>query len=219
MPGHSRRAAFVVAMLAASWSEPALAQAGSGLTPDIAQAVNLQMRAGRPVDSCGAPVTPRIQRVDLNGDGTDEVFVLIPGTCEGGIAGGYLTLLVRAPGAAGRAILAFPLAATASCRAAAAAIPTSRSPCPAPVRRSGAGTDSATISCAAARPRSPSRVFRWIGPPLPVRRPFRRHRLPPRRCRRLSTPVSRTAPQRMGLGSTSWPKAISRNGLRRRRAS
>ena len=108
MPGHSRRAAFVVAMLAASWSEPALAQAGSGLTPDIARAVNLQMRAGRPVDSCGAPVTPRIQRVDLNGDGTDEVFVLIPGTCEGGIAGGYLTLLVRAPGGGWSSNLGFP---------------------------------------------------------------------------------------------------------------
>jgi hypothetical protein len=107
MPKHSRCLTLLVAILVAGWSLPAVAQGGA-LTPDIAQAVGLTMRGGQAIDSCGGRVTPRIQRVDLNGDGTEEVFVVIPGTCEGGRAGAYLTLLVRAPGGGWSNNLGFP---------------------------------------------------------------------------------------------------------------
>lgn len=113
MSGSSRHAvlvvaAFVVVALAASWSAPSPAQPGGGLTADMARAANVQMRGGQTFDSCGEPVTPRVQRIDLNGDGTDEVFVLVPGTCEGGRAGAYLTLLIRARGGGWSSNLGFP---------------------------------------------------------------------------------------------------------------
>jgi hypothetical protein len=64
-------------------------------TAALAQGRGLRNVRGQVLDSCGARVTPRIQRVDLNGDGTEEVFVTVPGTCEGGMAGAHLTLLIR----------------------------------------------------------------------------------------------------------------------------
>jgi hypothetical protein len=94
MTTRSCRAVLAACLLVAMPATAAMAQ-GRGLTPDIAQAIGLTMRGGQAIDSCGQRVTPRVQRIDLNRDGTEEVFVTVPGTCEGGGAGAHLTLLIR----------------------------------------------------------------------------------------------------------------------------
>jgi hypothetical protein len=46
-------------------------------------------------DTCGENISPRVEIVDLNGDGVDEVFVSWGNTCTSGMTGRSITLFVK----------------------------------------------------------------------------------------------------------------------------
>jgi hypothetical protein len=60
----------------------------------VYKAVGLTERGGKILDVCQQPVEPRVDVVDLNGDGLPEIFVQVGGPCYG-ISGGELSLLIK----------------------------------------------------------------------------------------------------------------------------
>ncbi|MBI2276485.1 MAG: hypothetical protein HYU74_03965 [Dechloromonas sp.] len=71
-------------------------------------AVGLTERAGKLYDACGEIVQPEFEAVDLNSDGRLEVFVTIPGACQGGAAGAELSLLIKGSKGHWKVNLGFP---------------------------------------------------------------------------------------------------------------
>lgn len=70
--------------------------AQQGVEPaEIHRLLGLQPKGGQLVNECGNPVTPRIDIVDLNGDGKVEVLALVNDSICYGAAGGRLSLFVR----------------------------------------------------------------------------------------------------------------------------
>lgn len=61
----------------------------------IYKAVGLTERAGKLFNVCDEIVQPELEVVDLNSDGQPEVFVTVPGSCQGGLAGAELSLLIK----------------------------------------------------------------------------------------------------------------------------
>lgn len=70
--------------------------------------LGLQRQAGQLVNECGNPVTPRLDIVDLNGDGTVEVLALVNDSICYGAAGGQLSLFVRTASGGWRDHFGFP---------------------------------------------------------------------------------------------------------------
>ena len=89
------------AALSASGSFAIAASSSSVSAADtrvIYKAVGLTERAGKLFDACGEIVQPELEAVDLNADGRPEVFVTVPGSCQGGAAGAELSLLIKSKG-------------------------------------------------------------------------------------------------------------------------
>jgi len=74
----------------------------------VYQAAGLTARNGHWRDACDQPTQPETDVVDLNGDGTPEVFVLVAGLCSGG-AGASLSLLIKDKDARWTPHLGFPV--------------------------------------------------------------------------------------------------------------
>ena len=89
--------------LAASLSSVSAADARA-----IYKAVGLTEREGKLFNACGEIVKPELEAVDLNSDGRTEVFVTIPGSCQGGSAGTELSLLIKGSKGRWNVNLGFP---------------------------------------------------------------------------------------------------------------
>lgn len=74
----------------------------------IYKAVGLTERAGKLFNACGEIVQPELEAVDLNSDGQPEVFVTVPGSCQGGAAGAELSLLIKSGKGHWKVNLGFP---------------------------------------------------------------------------------------------------------------
>jgi hypothetical protein len=61
----------------------------------IYKAAGLTERGGKVIDACGKPVEPKVDVVDLNGDGQPEVFVQVMDSMCYGMAGGELFLFIK----------------------------------------------------------------------------------------------------------------------------
>lgn len=75
---------------------------------EIHSLLGLQRKSGRLVNECGNPVTPRIDIVDLNGDGKVEVLTLVIDSICYGAAGGQLSLFARTPSGGWKDHFGFP---------------------------------------------------------------------------------------------------------------
>ena len=77
-------------------------------TRRIYKSVGLTERAGKLFNACGEIVQPELEAVDLNSDGQPEVFITVPGSCQGGAAGAELSLLIKSSKGHWKVNLGFP---------------------------------------------------------------------------------------------------------------
>ncbi len=95
---HSRRVATGVKAVGLLLAAAAHAGEAAKLPPAemaaVFNAAELGQRDGKVLDACGRPVEPRVDVIDLNGDGQPEVFVLVQSSCYG-MAGAELSLLIK----------------------------------------------------------------------------------------------------------------------------
>lgn len=76
----------------------------------VYEMVGLKEQGGKYLDECGQFVEPNTEVVDLNGDGQPDVFVMDNSSCNGGIAGSRLTLLIKNKTGRWESNLGFPAA-------------------------------------------------------------------------------------------------------------
>jgi hypothetical protein len=90
--------ACAIAALFCLPSSPAGAAPAAVDREETHRLLGLERKGGRLVNECGEPAKPKIDIVDLNGDGQPEVVALLTGSiCYGG-AGGRLSLFIRTAG-------------------------------------------------------------------------------------------------------------------------
>lgn len=65
---------------------------------EIHRLLGLERKAGRLINECGNPVSPKLDVVDLNRDGQPEVVALVTDSICYGAAGAQISLFIRTAG-------------------------------------------------------------------------------------------------------------------------